>query len=102
MKLLQTEFRKNGYDYKQVWRDEDYAIYTQSSNGFLAYEVFEIKKNKEREMWGQTFEESESVPPSTEWGRKAFTCGNIERCHFLVSRMRQESILLQTADKSAI
>lgn len=44
MKRLPIVLRKNGFDYKQIKREEKKAIYEQSKDSIaLAYEVFKVK-----------------------------------------------------------
>lgn len=92
MKQLPEQFRKNTYNYIQVWRDEDYAIYRQEDAGkFVAYEVFKINKNKEREIAGQVFPPSETVPPDTQWGTNAWTVATMHQAEIKVFQMRQDA-----------
>lgn len=80
MKPLPTHFRKDGFDYNQVFRQGNIAIYRQTKTNcptFEAFEVGRIRENKARECFGQHFEASESWPSSEEWGVKAWTCQDL-------------------------
>jgi hypothetical protein len=80
MKKLELEYKKNGFTYQQVFRDDVTAIYSQSDEeGVIAYEVFKINKNEEREIFGKVFPASESVPPTTQWGNNAYTVHTLEK-----------------------
>ena len=76
MKKLELNFRKDGFDYEQVERVGDVAIYRQSKAGQVGnvhFEVGKIRENKAREVFGKHFEASESWPSSEEWGIRAWT-----------------------------
>lgn len=89
MKPLAKEFRKNTYDYFQVWRDDTYAIYRQmDASKIVAYEVFKINRNEEREMMGNLIAASESVPPTTQWGTNAWTVATMADCWEKIEQMR--------------
>lgn len=91
-RLLPIEFTKNTFEYKQYWRDENYAIYKQTSSGkFIAYEVFRISKNDAWERFGRFFEACETVPSSKQWGTVAFTCATVEDCHEKVRNMQRNT-----------
>jgi hypothetical protein len=74
MKTLATVFRKQGFDYTQLRRTGDIAVYEQSQDGkLIAYEVFEVQKNEAREIAGVLIPASESVPGNNSWGKTAYT-----------------------------
>lgn len=79
MQQLPLTYRKNGYDYKQVFRDDNTAIYEQHSEGkLIAFEVFEIVVQKEGEVFGKAQPEREKVPSTEQWGSKAFTVHSLQ------------------------
>ncbi len=80
MRAIEKTFRKDGFDYEQVFRQGDIAIYKQTkkeSPANIHFEVGIIQKNKEREMFGVKMEANESWPPSTAWGILAWTYGDL-------------------------
>lgn len=99
MKPLEQIFRKNGFDYQQVWRDEDYAIYEQwDGEKLIAYEVFKTNKNEAREIAGVAIAASESVPGNKQWGTNAWTVYTLEEAQGKVDMMKsnrkQETVTL--------
>jgi hypothetical protein len=86
---VKETFSKGGFDYQLVDRKEDVCIYSQSDEGkLIAFEVFKVNKNPDREIFGKHYEASESVPPTTQWGTNAFTVHTIEQ-----ALLRQEMII---------
>jgi hypothetical protein len=77
---IKENFSKGGFDYQLIDRKEDVCIYAQSDEGkLIAFEVFKVNQNPDREMFGKAYEASESVPPTTQWGSNAFTVHTIEQ-----------------------
>lgn len=71
---LPEMIRKNGYDYKQIRREGNVAIYEQMDAGaHVAYEVFEIRKQPASEFNGIRYEAKERMPSNEEWGQNAYT-----------------------------
>lgn len=82
MKLLETNIRRKGYDYTQIERRGDVAIYRQDLNGdCIAYEVFEIRKHNERIIAGVLIPASEGMASDEQWGQNAFTVHTLEQAH---------------------
>ena len=81
-------YRNNGYDYKLEKRVGDVAVFEQYSEGkLIAYEVFEVRKQKETD-WGTVhYEAKEKVPSSEEWGNNAFTVSSLKRADFYVEQI---------------
>ena len=79
MRTLPTTFRKNGFDYNQVERVGNVAIYRQTKAGqsWERFEVGRIRANAERKQFGTVFEASETWPTAEEWGVKAWTCTDL-------------------------
>lgn len=81
MKPLEKKYNKNGFAYELVDRQGDVAIYSQTlpeTGKIIAYEVFEVMKNKEREIAGKIIGAGESVPNIKQWGAYAFTVYDLE------------------------
>ena len=69
MKTLAEKFNRNGFEFEQVQRTENAAIYQKfKSGGACSFEVIRIRERKEREAFGTTFEAGEFYPSSEEWG----------------------------------
>ena len=74
---LEQQFQRGGFDHKQIVRQGDAAIYSQtwpgSSEPVVAFEVVCIRRHNGKEIKGQSFEPSEFYPSSTDWGKYGFT-----------------------------
>lgn len=96
IKPLPLEFQKHGYDYKQIERSEHVAIYSQSYEGeFVAYEVFRIKKEKERNIMGKIYPPAEVVPSTEKWGIYGFTCSTLEKAQLRKAELEKSKFGLQ-------
>ena len=76
-KPLPTRFQRNGFDYQQIARDKDAAIYQQTWRGCLdpsvCYEVIRIRRREVTEIAGNLLEPAEVYPRSEAWGVDGFT-----------------------------
>jgi hypothetical protein len=82
MGQLATQFKKNGYHYTQVIRDENKAIYKQEHKDItqVYYEVVKIKKSKNdyNAVWGLVPAGTESYPSTEAFGQAGWTFMNYE------------------------
>ena len=82
MKKLETKFNKKGFNYKQVIRKEEFAIYEQTNakikNPSKSYEVVQIKSHNGYEIGGQKIAAAEVYPGSTQWGLLGWTYIDLE------------------------
>jgi hypothetical protein len=76
-RLLPTRFRHNGFDYRQIARKADAAIYEQRWTGCVepsvCYEVIRIKRREGFEIGGRFVGPAEIYPNSEAWGTDGFT-----------------------------
>ena len=76
-KRLPTKFSRDGFDYRQVAREGDAAIYEQTWTGCsdpsVCYEVIRIRRRKGFHIGGRFIEPSEVYPKSDVWGADGFT-----------------------------
>jgi len=77
-KPLPIRFRKNGFNYRQITRDNNAAaIYEQTWNGCpnpsISYEVIHIRKREGFEIGDRFVEPAEVYPNSEAWGVDGFT-----------------------------
>lgn len=81
MRLLETNFRKDGFDFVQIERKNGWCIYSKTKTGFKStfYEVMKIKSHNGREIAGKQFPPSEYLPSSEEWGTNGFSFSNLKR-----------------------
>jgi hypothetical protein len=77
-KPLPTRFRHDGFDYQQIAREGDAAIYeqrwtTRCCNSSVSYEVIRIRRREGFHIDGRFVEPAEVYPNSDAWGVDAFT-----------------------------
>ena len=76
-KPLPKEFRRDGFQYRQIIREGDAAIYEQRwtgcQNPSIAYEVIRIRRREAFEIAGRFVEPAELYPNSEAWGTDGFT-----------------------------
>jgi len=72
---LPKQFRRDKFDYEQVFRQGQIAIYRQTKPGQAGehFEVGKIRQNKARHQFGTDIPARESWPNSEEWGVRAYT-----------------------------
>jgi len=72
MKTIAPEFTRDGFNYKQIWRQNDVAVYEYGCPG--RYEVIVIKREPACiSPNGGTFPERERYPRSHQWGQYGWT-----------------------------
>jgi hypothetical protein len=76
-KPLPTHFRRVGFDYRQIAREGDVAIYEQTwsgcSNPRVCYEVIRIRRHEGFQIDGRLVEPAEVYLNSDVWGMDGFT-----------------------------
>ena len=76
-KPLPTQFRHDRFDYRQIYREGDFAIYQQSWNGCptrtVSYEVIWIRRRNGFQIGGRFVEAAEVYPNSQAWGVDGWT-----------------------------
>src|SRR5262249_4107276 len=76
-KPLPTRFRRDGFDYRQIARERDAAIYEQKqiggSNPSVCYEVVRIRRREGFQINSRFVEPAEVYPSSDAWGVDGFT-----------------------------
>lgn len=76
-KPLPVEFRSGGFNYRQIAREGDAAIYEQTwgscSNPSVCYEVIRIRRRDGFQIDGRFVEPAEVYPSSDAWGVDGFT-----------------------------
>jgi hypothetical protein len=75
---LASEFSRNGFNYRQLVREGNAAIYEQSWSGCpdpsVCYEAIRIRRREGFEIDGRFVEAAEVYPNSDSWGIDGFTC----------------------------
>jgi len=76
-KPLRKEFRRGGFNYRQIARERDIALYEQVWTGCVepspAYEVIRIRRREGFQIGGKFVDPAEVYPPSELWGANGFT-----------------------------
>ena len=76
-KPLPTQFRRDGFNYRQIARDGDAAIYEQTWSGCadpsVCYEVIRIRRRDGFQINGRLVEPAEIYPKADAWGVDGFT-----------------------------
>jgi hypothetical protein len=76
-KSLPTRFRRDGFEYRQIAREGNAAIYEQTWSGSAepsaCYEVIRIRRREGFQIDGRLVEGAEVYPSSGAWGVDGFT-----------------------------
>ena len=76
-KPLPTQFRHDGFEYRQIARERDAAIYEQRWGGCtdpsVCYEVIRIRHREGFQIGARLVEAAEVYPNSEAWGVDGFT-----------------------------
>lgn len=92
MELLSTEYKKYGYTFKQVDRQGDVAIYSQSNedrNEPIAYIVFIVQKQEASTIYGRDYPPKETTPGNSLWGQYAYTCHTLNRAEIRMKQLQE-------------
>lgn len=77
---LAVQFRHDGFNYRQIAREKDVAIYEQTWNGgSRAYEVVRVRRRDGFMIHGRFVEPAEVYPASEAWGTDGFTVTDKDR-----------------------
>jgi len=74
-KPLEKKFKSKGFDYRQLDRVGDVAIFEQTKEGLTGtwYEVVIVQKHDERIISDVRISPAEAMPPASAWGKKGWT-----------------------------
>lgn len=91
MTKFATQFQRNGFDFQQLERRGDVAIFLQSKGGrSVAFEVVRIRvAPPHRFQDGRELPEREVYPSSEHWGLYGFTCETLERAKALMHALTE-------------
>jgi hypothetical protein len=94
MHILEHELEDGRFQYVQVERQGDVALYTQThkTSGTIRYEVIKIKIQAEH-TWpnGVTTPEKEAYPGSGSWGRDGWTFFTLETAQTKLAQLLQSA-----------
>ena len=80
MKKIEKSFKKYGFDFKQIKRVGDVAIFQQSKSTWpdVRYEVVKIGKHSGYYLGGSKLESAETYPGASLWGIQGWTYTTLE------------------------
>ena len=80
---LATTFRSNGFDFVQIARKGDHAIFRKTKPSLPLFETFEVvviqKMGEHKWPNGNVSPAHEYMPGRYEWGTKGWSCQTLER-----------------------
>jgi len=80
---LATTFRSNGFDFVQIAREGDHAIFRKTKPSLPLFETFEVvviqKMGEHKWPNGNVSPAHEYMPGRYEWGTKGWSCQTLER-----------------------
>ena len=94
MKKLDKEFESTGFKYKQIHRENTFAIYERHhiSSEKKHYETIKIQSHNGYEIAGNKIPPSECYPTSNSWGSNGYTCLDKKAAYNRLDRMMKEDV----------
>ena len=88
-KAIPTQFKKKGFNYKQVRREGMKAIYlqTRDDSQMSNYEVVRLGRHNGYNMGGVAIEPAETYPGSSLWGIMGWTCTDLDSANKRYSQL---------------
>lgn len=78
-RLLETKFKHGGFDYRQLQREGNVALFEQAKGGaVVSYEVVIVRVKPASSIQGRIIPEREAYPSNEEWGTFAWTVVRLE------------------------
>lgn len=102
MKKLDKEFESASFKYKQIHRENMFAIYERQhiSSANKHFEAIKIQSHNGMEIAGNKIPPSEYYPSSNSWGRHGYTCTTRKAAYERLDRMMKEDVVnKETAKK---
>lgn len=99
MKIIETEFKKLGFSFRQVFREGMWAIYEKTLLEPLTpvgVELVKIQECRERQIQGVVIPEREAMPGNEMWGTNGFTLPTVD-----AAREKLRGILAKQAARAA-
>ena len=90
MEILSDEIRKNGYIYRLEKRGENAMVYRQicpEEGDIIAYEVFKIKVDKPKIVFGIQLNEREIFPGNEDFGKWAWATRSLDKAEQIFERI---------------
>ena len=93
MKKIEKEFTSKNFLFKQIHREEDFAIYEryhETTAEKKHYEIIKIQSHNGYAIGGQKYPASEFYPSSNAWGADGFTCVTKKDAYEKLDKMMSE------------
>jgi hypothetical protein len=93
MKILEKNFERKIFNYEQLYRKGNLAIYAQKNKetGSATYEVIIIKSHNGYEIGGVKIEPSEVYPGDSQWGILGWTCQTMEAAKNKINKLEENN-----------
>jgi len=93
MKILEKNFTRKVFNYEQLYRKGNLAIYAQKNKetGSATYEVIIIKSHNGYEIGGIKIEPSEVYPSDSQWGILGWTCQTLEAAKNKIKKLEENN-----------
>ncbi len=92
MDLLKKTIQKNGFVYDLYKRGKKSMIYSQTdtdSTSFCAYEVFKIRIDKPKVVFGISLPEREKFPGNEDFGKWAWTHNKLDAAITMFNKLEE-------------
>ena len=91
MKILEKTFDRKVFNYEQLYRKDNLAIYSQKhkDTGFTTYETIIIKSHNGYEIGGVKIEPSEVYPSDSQWGILGWTCQTLDAAKNKIKKLEE-------------
>jgi len=86
-KPLPETFTKHGFQFVQIVREGDLAIYCKTKGRWRGYEVIRIRRHKGYTVGGKQVEPAEVYPGNEKWGVDGFSCASRTDAHIRMAKM---------------
>jgi hypothetical protein len=92
MKRLEKKFSHLKFDFSQICREGDFAIYSRkySDSEKVHYEVIKVLSHNGYAIGGEIYPPSEYYPSANSWGTDGFTCVTKEDAYKRLEKMMQD------------
>lgn len=91
MKILEKTFDRKVFQYEQLYRKGNYAIYSQKhrDTGFTTYEAIIVKNHNGYEIAGVKIEASEVYPGDSQWGIFGWTYQTLDQAKNKIKQLEE-------------
>jgi len=104
-KILPLEFSKNQFDFKQIKREANVAIYSKVKKSIdiegeacpqkqLHYEVIKINRHDAYFLAGNKISAGESYPSNEQWGNRGLSTNSLERAEEIFKEFLKDKTIV--------